>query len=93
MTLVYTCELSHVNTFDYLTDLLRHAQELAANPVNWTPWTYRTALERSCSNPYYYNLASVQPCRKHTMLRVSSPEPSASPLHAHEALGVFAINL
>ena len=29
------------NSFDYLTELQRHAQELVANPADWMPWNYR----------------------------------------------------
>jgi transposase len=42
MTLIHTCELNDVNPFDYLTELQRHAEELAANPAHWMPWNYRT---------------------------------------------------
>jgi len=52
MTLIYTCELNHVNPFDYLTELLRHVEELAANAADWMPWTYRATLERSSSTPH-----------------------------------------
>ena len=45
MSLIYTCELNGVNPFDYLTELERHADELAANPGRWMPWNYRLALE------------------------------------------------
>ena len=47
MSLIHTCELNDVNPFDYLTELQRHAEELAANPADWMPWNYRAALERS----------------------------------------------
>ena len=30
-----------VNSFDYLTELQRHARELAATPAAWMPWNYR----------------------------------------------------
>ena len=43
MTLIHTCQLCGANSFDYLTELQRHAQELAANPAQWMPWNY---LER-----------------------------------------------
>jgi hypothetical protein len=45
MSLIYTCELGGVNPFDYLTELERHADELAANPQRWMPWNYRETLE------------------------------------------------
>jgi hypothetical protein len=45
MSLIYTCELNGGNPFDYLTELERHADELAANPGRWMPWNYRLALE------------------------------------------------
>ena len=44
MTLIHTCELCGANSFDYLTELQRHAQELAANPPAWMPWNYRETL-------------------------------------------------
>ena len=47
MSLIHTCELCDVNSFDYLTELQRHAQELAANPASWMPWSYRETLGRA----------------------------------------------
>jgi len=44
MSLIYTCELCGANPFDYLTELQRHAQEVAAKPACWMPWNYRDAL-------------------------------------------------
>jgi hypothetical protein len=44
MSLIYTCELCRVNPFDYLTELERHADELASHPQRWMPWTYRQTL-------------------------------------------------
>jgi len=44
MSLIYTCELNGANPFDYLTELQRHAEELAAAPHNWMPWNYRATL-------------------------------------------------
>lgn len=46
MSLIHTCQLCSANSFDYLTELQRHAQELAANPAEWMPWNYRQTLER-----------------------------------------------
>ena len=45
MSLIYTCELCNVNPFDYLTELQRHAGELATNPACWMPWNYRQAID------------------------------------------------
>jgi hypothetical protein len=45
MSLIYTCELCKVNAFDYLTELLRHAGELAASPERWMPWNYRQSID------------------------------------------------
>src|SRR2546427_72254 len=47
MSLIHTCELNDVNPFDYLTELQRHATELAENPAAWMPWNYRPTLGRS----------------------------------------------
>jgi len=44
MSLLHTCELEGVNPFDYLTELQRHADALAANPTGWLPWNYRGTL-------------------------------------------------
>ena len=46
MSLIHTCELNDVNAFDYLTELLRHAEELKQNPSAWMPWNYRETLAR-----------------------------------------------
>jgi hypothetical protein len=44
MSLIHTCRLCEANPFDYLTELERHAEELASNPGAWMPWNYRQAL-------------------------------------------------
>jgi hypothetical protein len=46
MSLIHTCELNHVNPFDYLTELQRHTEELKRNPPEWMPWNYREALRQ-----------------------------------------------
>ena len=43
MSLIYTCQLNEVNPFDYLTQLQRHADQVAASPEVWVPWNYRAA--------------------------------------------------
>ncbi len=45
MSLIYTCELNGVNPFDYLTELERHAGEVASHPEQWMPWNYRITLD------------------------------------------------
>lgn len=44
MTLIHTCELCDANPFEYLTELQRHAEAVAAAPAEWLPWNYRDAL-------------------------------------------------
>jgi len=44
MSLIHTCELNHVNPYDYLTELNTHASELSSHPADWMPWTYRDTL-------------------------------------------------
>ena len=46
MSLIHTCQLCGANSFDYLTELQRHAVELATNPAQWMPWNYRETLCR-----------------------------------------------
>lgn len=49
MSLIYTCELCGGNPFDYLTELQRHAAELARHPERWLPWNYRATLEEAAA--------------------------------------------
>ena len=49
MSLIRTRELNEVNAFDYLTELLRHPEELKQNPSAWMPWNYRDTLARLAS--------------------------------------------
>jgi transposase len=45
MSLIHTCQLNGVNSFDYLVELLRHAAQVAANPRDWMPWCYRATRD------------------------------------------------
>ncbi len=47
MSLIHSCELCGANPFDYLTQLQRHARELAAQPAEWMPWNFRETLVRA----------------------------------------------
>jgi transposase len=47
MSLIHTCQLCGANSFDYLTELQRHAGELEVNPAEWMPWNYRETLARA----------------------------------------------
>src|ERR1035437_7019459 len=51
MSLIHTCQLCGVNSFDYLVELQRHAQELAARPAEWMPWNYRETLHPTDKDP------------------------------------------
>src|SRR5271165_464849 len=51
MSLIHTCQLCGVNSFDYLVELQRHAKELAARPAEWMPWNYRETLARTVNLP------------------------------------------
>ena len=46
MSLIHTCQLCTVNSLDYLIELQRHAQDLAARLAEWMPWNYRETLAR-----------------------------------------------
>jgi hypothetical protein len=37
MNLIHTCQFNSANSFEYLTELQRHAAQLAANPSYWMP--------------------------------------------------------
>ena len=47
MSLIHTCELNGANPFDYLTELQKHATELAEDPAAWIPWNYRQTLQQA----------------------------------------------
>ncbi|MGA7927025.1 MAG: hypothetical protein WCA20_13670, partial [Candidatus Sulfotelmatobacter sp.] len=49
MSLIHTRQMCGANSFDYLTELQRHAQKLATSPAEWMPWNYRVTLERMVS--------------------------------------------
>lgn len=49
MSLIQTCTLNQVNSFDYLGELLRHPTEIAARPQDWMPWNYRERLARAAA--------------------------------------------
>jgi len=40
-SLIHTPDLVKANAFDYLTELQKHAKEVAANPSGWMPWNYQ----------------------------------------------------
>jgi len=51
MSLIHTCQLCGVNSFDYLVELQRHARELTSRPAEWMPWNYRETLARAAPLP------------------------------------------
>jgi hypothetical protein len=52
MSLIHTCQLNGVNSFEYLVELMRHAAQVAASPREWMPWCYRVALGKDWT--YHY---------------------------------------
>jgi hypothetical protein len=51
MSLIHSCQLCGANSFDYLVELQRHAQELAARPAEWMPWNYHETLHPTDKDP------------------------------------------
>jgi hypothetical protein len=49
MSLIHTCELNGVNSFDYLTELQRHSADVRRAPADWMPWNYRETQARRTS--------------------------------------------
>lgn len=49
MSLIHTCELCQADAFGYLTELDRHAADVAANPRDWMPWNYHATLAATAS--------------------------------------------
>jgi transposase len=44
MSLIHTCQLCNVNSFNYLTELLWHHRELPAKAALRMPWNYHVQL-------------------------------------------------
>jgi hypothetical protein len=44
MSLIHTCYLNDVNTFEYLTELQKHAEDLSKNPSLWMPWNFSETI-------------------------------------------------
>ena len=44
MSLIYTCQLSNANPFDYLTVLLQNSDQFVREPAEWMPWNYAQML-------------------------------------------------
>jgi hypothetical protein len=41
MSIIATCDLNGVESYQYLVDVIRHSKEVKANPVDWLPWIYK----------------------------------------------------
>jgi transposase len=44
MSLIHTCNLMHVNPFDYLVALQKYSAETVKNPSQWMPWNFKEAM-------------------------------------------------
>jgi transposase len=51
MSLIHTAELAGADAFAYLTELERHAKDVAANPQGWMPWNFRHSLGSTAAFP------------------------------------------
>ncbi len=49
MALIATAKLAKADPFDYLNQLQRHAEDVAASPAEWMPWNYRETLDRAAT--------------------------------------------
>jgi len=43
MSLIHSAELNGIEPFEYLVELLKHAEEVDREPGHWLPWTYPAA--------------------------------------------------
>ncbi|MCD4653755.1 transposase [bacterium] len=43
MSIIQTCNLAKINTFEYLTEILKNPHKVFKNPDLWMPWNYQTA--------------------------------------------------
>ena len=44
MSVVETCRANRVNPFEYMMAVVRNAAPAKANPGQWMPWNFQTAL-------------------------------------------------
>jgi len=44
MSIIQTCRLAGINTFDYLTKLKQYSKKVKEQPEKWLPWNYKSAL-------------------------------------------------
>jgi hypothetical protein len=44
MSIIHTCELNKVNSFEYLNHLLQNVAAVRGKPADWLPWNYRDQL-------------------------------------------------
>jgi transposase len=51
MSLIHTCQLNGGNPFHYLTQLQKHAPDVAAVPTDWMPWNYPAAANFGQGGP------------------------------------------
>lgn len=49
MSLIHTAELCGANPFDYLTELQRHADDVARDPGAWMPWNFAEAVANAAA--------------------------------------------
>ena len=47
MSLIHTCELNKINSFNYLTEIQKHDEAVALAPADWLPWNYQETLSQS----------------------------------------------
>ena len=47
MSLIHTCELNKINSFNYFTEIQKHAEAVALSPADWLPWNYQEMLGQS----------------------------------------------
>ena len=47
MSLIHTCELNKINSFNYFTEIQKHAEAVALSPADWLPWNYQETLDQS----------------------------------------------
>jgi len=44
MSLIHTCNLQHINPFEYLSTLQEHSSEIFKDPSAWLPWTFESTI-------------------------------------------------
>jgi len=51
MSLIHTAQLCGIDSWNYLTELMRHHRQIEQDPKQWLPWNYKETLAKLDPQP------------------------------------------